>query len=178
MRHITFDLETLAATADALIIQLAAVEFDETGKSIAEFDKLVDFTHLDDKFTTTEDTINWWAQQSKEAKEKVFSPDNRCQLSSILEDFNKFLGNRECKLWSHATFDVPILMNAYRVMSIKPRFHYTACLDIRTLNFLSGDVVVKREDFGAAHDAIADCKYQAAYISKMLSNVNASRTPK
>ena len=72
----------------------------------------------------------------------------------------------ELPIWSHASFDMPILKAAYRQEGMAfPLNHYTF-RDIRTLTHLTG--VQKTKVEGIAHTALDDCRNQAKYISKAL----------
>ena len=76
---IMIDLETLATSSDAAILTIGAVKFDPLDYNV-EFDDSdkfyvkVDLDSCNDiNLTVSEDTINWWATQSEEAREEAFS---------------------------------------------------------------------------------------------------------
>lgn len=54
----------------------------------------------------------------------------------MLEHFKQFY--KKGKAWSHATFDFPILTNAYHLLKIRQPIPYKKMRDIRTLIDLSG----------------------------------------
>lgn len=181
MRHIMFDLETLGNGSHAAIVQLAAMEFNiETGKqSGLRYNLFINYSQdLFKKFDIDFPTLTWWFKQSKEAQDCVFnSGTERVELWEALSEFNDLIGmdpyGQGVRIWSHATFDPPILDYAYRTVGLTPSFPHKAYMDIRTIKFLSGNLVSSRtrEEFGHQHDALADCYYQAAYVSEMYRKV-------
>lgn len=176
MNHIMFDLETIGSGSKAPIVQIAAVRFDEQGNVLAEFNSRIKFGADFNSFETDIDTIEWWISQSKRAQEIVFNPKGRNFLANALVELNVFLSvYKDKRLWSHATFDPPILMNAYKTLGLSTVIKHKEFMDIRTLNFLSGgnvrEEIPARETFGEHHDAIADCKYQAAYVAAMMRKI-------
>jgi DNA polymerase III epsilon subunit-like protein len=111
---IMIDLETLATSPDAAILTIGAVKFDPFGDDINEpnCDKFYVRVDLDScdriGLVTNDDTINWWAQQSKEAQEEAFSPDNRIDIVDAMNQLYKFCWGAK-RVWSHgASFDVVI----------------------------------------------------------------------
>lgn len=123
---IMLDLETLSTNSDACIISIAAIRFDrECPKT---------FFESDDSFYVTVDatscamlgmdfdmsTVNWWKNQSKEAK-RAFSeevPNLTIQtalkkLKMWIEDVSKKYGGDPAIWVQGQDFDIPILKNAY-----------------------------------------------------------------
>lgn len=76
----------------------------------------------------------------------------------------------DISVWSHATFDPPILQNAYNKVGLQTPIHYRWNRDIRTLCELSG--VEKTEVKGVAHNALDDCINQAEYIARGIQILN------
>jgi len=111
---IMIDLETLATSPDAAILTIGAVKFDPFGDDINEpncekFYVRVDLDSCDRiGLVTNDDTINWWSQQSKEAQEEAFSPDDRIDIVDAMNQLYKFCWGAK-RVWSHgASFDVVI----------------------------------------------------------------------
>ena len=83
---IMIDLETLATSTDAAILTIGAVKFDPFGSELKEpamesFYVKVDLDSCDRiGLVTNDDTIAWWASQSKEAQEAAFDPEGRIQI--------------------------------------------------------------------------------------------------
>lgn len=170
MKHVMFDLETLGTGPKAPIVQIAACLFNEKGEVLSEFNRKVDLEDSFHLFEPTIGTIEFWLKQSDRARELVFQGE-RVNLSKALLDLNSWLNaiDGKRKYWSHATFDPPILMNAFQVMGIKSWMAFHDFVDIRTINLLAGEVKTQpREEFGEHHDAAADCRFQAHYVATML----------
>lgn len=111
---VMIDLETLATSPDAAILTIGAVRFDPFGDDINEPDCEKFYVRVDldscDRIglITNDDTIAWWAQQSKEAQDEAFSPDNRIDIVDAMNQLYKFCWGAK-RVWSHgAAFDVVI----------------------------------------------------------------------
>ena len=89
---IMIDLETLATSPDAAILTIGAVKFDPFGDDIKDpkcekFYVRVDLDSCDRiGLVTTDDTIAWWANQSKEAQDEAFGEDNRVDIVDAFND--------------------------------------------------------------------------------------------
>lgn len=171
MPHITFDLETLGNNHNSPIIQIGAVKFEPDGSIIDMFKHNIRWESLECyDFNIDYSTVRWWLSQSREAQDSVIDQGG-VDLITALTDFIRWIGKpEEYEYWAHATFDPIILANAYRKTGIKYPIPFRKQRDIRTLNFLTGEVKVERE--GTAHTALDDAKFQARYISIMLNKIN------
>ena len=160
MKDLMVDIETLGNTSTSVITQIGACYFDRyTGEIGTEF--LVNISPqscIKYDLTMDWDTIKWWMNQPKEN----WSWMDDCQ--SLLMALNQFYDfARKCETaWAHATFDFPILMNAYKAINHKVPFHYRAMRDIRTLVDLAG-LPYNKEKKNKTHNALDDCKYQVKY---------------
>jgi hypothetical protein len=107
------------------------------------------------------DTVYWWLEQSDAARQSILAQP-RVQMWRALQELNAFLRNAKF-IWSHATFDFVIIMEAFRRQQLKPSFSYRSARDIRTLVDLAGvDTKAKPRD-GVHHNGLDDAKYQVAY---------------
>ena len=111
---VMIDLETLATSPDAAILTIGAVKFDPFGNSVdfQEKDKFyakVDLDSCDElNLNVSEDTINWWATQSEEAREEAFSQTGRIDIDDAFQDLYKFCWGAN-RVWSNgAAFDIVI----------------------------------------------------------------------
>jgi DNA polymerase III epsilon subunit-like protein len=111
---VMIDLETLATSPDAAILTIGAVKFDPFGDDVNDPDCEKFYVRVDldscDRIglVTNDDTIAWWAQQSKEAQDEAFSPDNRIDIVDAMNQLYKFCWGAK-RVWSHgAAFDVVI----------------------------------------------------------------------
>lgn len=178
MKDVMLDLETFGTRHDALIVQIGACYFDRmTGEIGDTFSMNVSESILDKRFTIDYSTLKWWMEQSEEARRSLFSDPH--SIMYVLNELNRFLGstdgqkNDDILIWSHATFDIPILMHAYNVCETKYPIPYRNTRDLRTLMDLYGrKVELSRE--GTHHNALDDAKYQAQYASIALRNLKSS----
>lgn len=114
LTDVMIDLETLATSPDATILTIGAVKFDPFGDDVNEpncekFYVRVDIDSCDRiGLVTNDDTIAWWANQSKEAQDEAFNPDGRIDIVDAMHQLYKFCWGAK-RVWSHgAAFDVVI----------------------------------------------------------------------
>jgi hypothetical protein len=94
---VMIDLETLATSSDAAILTIGAVKFDPFGreKQQADMDSFYVRVDLDScheiGLVTNDDTIAWWASQSKEAQAAAFDPEDRLDIEEAFARLYKFL---------------------------------------------------------------------------------------
>lgn len=166
------DIETLGTRYDAQIIQIGACYFNRnTGDTDVGFSANIDGA-LQDEFTIDYDTIKWWTEQEDRARALVF--ENPIPLPEALGALYRFLNQPDVLLWSHTTFDIPILMNAFNVVGMPCPVPFRNMRDLRTLMDLYGEKVsIDRQ--GVHHHALDDAKYQARYASVALQNIYARK---
>ena len=146
-------------------------------------------------FTFDQDTANWWASRSKEAKAAVTAQD--CQpcdsVENVVVDFFQWLteianGDDIC-LWSQGSdFDIAILRHICQFFQIDLPVSYKNFRDHRTF-FLEGariildaaqqpydpnraySLVEPYEGEGVAHDPIYDCKRSIYSTWQMMKHL-------
>lgn len=129
--HGVLDLETLGDTSNAPIVQVGVSLPSEDG-SIGKyvFNGKVHYPQGYEPFEPTQETIDWWETQTGLVKDMVFLKmlDNvpSQSIAKVLQSLNVFLVEYQLdhkvdgiELWSHATFDPPILINAYKKTDIR-----------------------------------------------------------
>jgi len=175
MNHITFDLETLGNGYNAPVVQIGAVKFTNEGSIIDQFEATINWQDLKKyDFDIDYSTIQWWIQQSEEARTALFT-GSIMNLKKALNEFRKWIGDvKEYHYWSHATFDAPILANVCRQVGVDVFIPFRLQCDIRTLTMLAGRVDIER--LGVAHNALDDAIYQSQYISLMLQKLKTYDT--
>ena len=118
-------------------------------------------------------TVQWWSEQSDEAKAAF---ENPVDLSTGLYLFADWLGHvcpdpTALRLWSHGpAFDPPILAAAYRACNRPVPWHYRAPRDTRTAFDMAG--IVDHSDWlrqhpgplGVPHHALDDAICQARAV--------------
>ena len=169
MKHVMVDLETLGTKQDSAFISIGACQFDPgTGKIGDTFYENIDWDSALETRGVTGDTIKWWLQQSKEAKNAVLEPGR--ELPTVLLEFaNWFCSGTQRIIWGNgATFDVSILENAYDRFGEAP-WAFWNVRDVRTIVDLAWGICDKGDYpfVGTEHNALDDAKHQAKYVSAM-----------
>lgn len=165
------DLETFSTKHNAAIIQIGACYFDRTtgeiGKTfkvnISPKDSVVFGADIDP------DTVTWWMKQSDAARESVLK-ESGVSLKDALDSFNIFLQGTQ-NVWSHATFDFPIIMNNFIMAGIAPKINFRMARDIRTLTNLANLPHTESKRSGIHHDALDDCLFQVKYCVECLNSL-------
>jgi len=123
LSDIMIDLETLATSPNAAVLTIGAVKFDPFNNDMdnPNCQKLYLRVDLDscDEFglEVNEDTIAWWANQSKEAQEEAFSPEGRIHVRDAFNQLYKFCWGAK-RVWSHgASFDTVICENIFKKLN-------------------------------------------------------------
>lgn len=192
---IMLDLETLSLKPTAAIIQIAAIPFDKREKTLSgnvpkpfnkQFVVNVDATTCAMfGLSFDKETLDWWANQSLEAKNCFFKGGVSLTnaLCSLNENINEWLDDAyadEAIIWSEGTdFDAVIIRNAYRVVGELMPWKYNSVRDVRTyVNEIERllNVTIDVPMRGIAHNSIDDCKHQIARVQKateiLLNKIN------
>jgi hypothetical protein len=171
MSHdIMLDLETLATTADAVILSIGAVRFDLDAGLVFDQPEAVFYRSISIDSQPgrkiSGDTLAWWMMQSDQAQSVFFEPngtlDDALLALSIWVDPQP---STEPYVWSNgADFDLPMLNHAYgfefRQLPWKP--YAGRCY--RTYKNLPGARAVKVERQGLHHNALDDAIFQARHL--------------
>ena len=173
---VMIDLETYSNTPNSVIVQIGAVEFNrQTGETLRNFKTNVDAQScIDHGMEVNIDTINWWMSQPDKARKSILK--DGINIKEALSKFTKFIKTveeepRNVILWCHATFDEPILSNAYNRVGIEEPWHYRSVRDLRTLIDLADVDPYTYQNNGTHHDALADCRFQIRYTVDALNKL-------
>ena len=176
---IMIDLETLATSPDAAILTIGAVKFDPFGKDIEEpamdsFYVKVDLDSCDEVgLVTSDDTIAWWANQSKEAQEEAFGTDNRLHIREAFDKLYKFCWGAK-RVWSNgAGFDIVICDHVYKKLNKASPWNFWQARDVRTAFDLGID---PKRPTVTAHHALQDAYNQAVGIQNVYTMLRTSTT--
>lgn len=171
-----FDCETLDTKPSAVILSLGAVKFDPRQKGIdPDAPRLNLRISIDDQSaigrTTSDATLEWWGQQSKEAQDAAFSDEGRISLEDAIDQFHKFVWNSE-RIWSQGSFDVNIMEHLYTALSKPYSWQYWQVRDSRTLfDFVDGEM-----DRSKHHNALEDAIAQAEAVQRALRKIGWNGT--
>lgn len=176
MNNLMIDLESMGKKPNAPIVSIGAVFFDpQSGELGQEFYTAVNLESAMEQGAVPDgDTILWWLRQSSEARSAI-CVDDAMPISSALSELNHFINRHSdnpkyLKVWGNgATFDNVILRGAYERAGQVCPWQFWNDHDVRTIVTL-GRVVgfdPKRDmPFdGVAHNALADARHQAKYVS-------------
>ena len=175
MNDVMLDLETWGTGHNAVIVQVGACYFDrhtgEIGKTLCE--NIDARESIAAGFEVDAATIYWWMQQSPEAQRSI-TGDSEYSLVGNMTQLNDFMSKAKC-VWSHATFDWVILMNHFKKLGIKPKVHYRAARDLRTLVDLANLKYGNRPRVGTHHNALDDCVFQVGYAVECLNKLKEEK---
>jgi hypothetical protein len=176
---IMIDLETLNTTPDASILTIGAVKFDPFGRELQEpkmdsFYVKVDLDSCDRiGLTTSDDTIAWWASQSKEAQDAAFTPDGRIDIEDAFAQLYKFCWGAK-RVWSNGSvFDIVICEHVFRKINRAVPWKFWEIRDVRTAFDIG--INPQRPPI-TAHHALEDAWNQAVGIQNVYNTLRTSTT--
>ena len=173
------DLETLATSPDASILTIGAVKFDPFGDDVKnpkceKFYCRVDLDSCDALGLVTNDaTVEWWANQSKEAQAAAFDPTNRIQIEDAFQQLYKFCWGAK-RVWSNgACFDIVICEHVFRKVGRAIPWKFWEVRDVRTAFDLG---INPQRPPVTAHHALEDAWNQAVGIQNVYNTLRTSTT--
>lgn len=179
LTDIMIDLETLDVLPSATILTIGAVRFDPFGDDVNNptCKKLYIKVDVDSQdaigSTISQGTLEWWAQQSAEAQEQAFDPNDRVNVVDTIEQLYKFCWGAE-RVWSHgAGFDVVICETLFRKVGKAVPWNFWQVRDTRTIFDIGIDAnrppVLK-------HHALEDAWNQAVGVQNVFRTLRKSTT--
>jgi hypothetical protein len=179
LTDIMIDLETLATSPNAAVLTIGAVRFDPFGDDISDpkCQKLyikVDLDSCDElNLEVNDDTIAWWASQSKEAQEEAFNPEGRIHVREAFNQLYKFSWGAK-RVWSHgASFDTVICENIFRKLKKAVPWKFWEVRCTRTLFDLGMD---PRRPPVLKHHALEDAWNQAVGVQNVYRSLRGAST--
>lgn len=177
MKNFMLDLETMGTGPTAAICAIGVVRFDlETEKIDAEYYGVVDLvSSVKAGGVIDAQTVQWWMNQSEEAR-RIFVKDvPRQSEETILREFKWFTHEndpnwKESILWGNGSdFDNVILRSAFERHSIPLPWKYSRNRCYRTLKSLRPDIEIIRE--GTHHNALDDARSQAEHAIRIFKAI-------
>jgi hypothetical protein len=166
------DIETLGWHYDTVVLSLGAIKFDPYTQ--AEPHSGIYFrVDVDQQLklgrSTDQDTLDWWASQPQDIQDEALSETDRIGVAQVLSDLNRTLvGVRN--IWCQGPhFDITILEHLYRQTGTPVPWQFWQIRDSRTLFGLGYDP--RSEIRTDAHNALADCYYQALAVQKVFKRL-------
>jgi len=176
-----FDFETLSGLArTAPIISMGAIACDWEEVSIANFENLMAKGYyrtfkskrqiIEYGAKPSQSTLDWWAQQSDEAK-KVFSDPNKIEIEELPTTFNFYCRDNDVTdkttvLVRAPHFDFTILEFHYSNLGADIPFNHWKIRDVRSIvdaccgtenGYIPGFKAFMEKKGIVAHNALADC---------------------
>lgn len=195
MRHYTdimLDLETLGTGNNAAIIQIGAVAFNADGENGSLWTNSPDLlASLGQGFRVNVNlaesrhpgiidasTVEWWLQQSQEARDSITKTEGRLELGAALEAFVRWLYTvtpkvRALRVWSNGpTFDETILRAAFTRYGAPLPLSFRGSRCCRTMIELAELHGWNRKEAASGapqdttkHDALSDAVFQARGVA-------------
>jgi len=183
------DLETMGTSVDTQVLSIGAVRFrmgvQDDVTSILErergFYAVLDIDEQADKGrTTTSSTLDWWANQSKEARAVFEEP--RQDVATVLDSFSTFCDGAK-RIWGNGNmFDNAIMRSLYDTYDRNYPVEYWKDLDVRTLTWLWNFLTDWRSKgkrptvvLGEEHNALDDARRQTLQVQLMLKELKGSK---
>lgn len=170
MSFVMIDLETLDTKESAVILAIGAVRFNE--REI--LNELYTEVNINDQLrlgrTVDGKTLQWWMEQSAEAREVFANNDAAPRLAAALAKLAGFVGS-DATVWGNgATFDIGILRSAYQSLQINTPWAWYNERCFRTLKTLFPQIEREAEP-RVEHNALDDARAQALHMQRILECV-------
>ena len=166
MTHCMLDLETWGTRPGCAIRSIGAVIFDpwQEGTGAEFYANIEPATCAEAGLVIDPSTAEWWESQSAEALDHL--REDRLYLLSALARVTTFLrGGQVGFVWGHgASFDAPILGEAYRRLGLKAPWNFWNLRDTRTLFDVARVSLNDTPRLGTHHNALDDAKHQALAV--------------
>jgi hypothetical protein len=173
---ISIDIETMSTAPTAAIASIGACRFAIGGDGIGDW--VGDTFHMHVSLANCQrhglaidaSTVLWWIKQGDDAKAALLGgQQDAAPLVTALEALANFIdatddgGPEKPTIWANgASFDLPILANAYRTVGMPLPWKFWEERDLRTLKALRPECRIPHA--GIAHHALDDAVHQARLI--------------
>lgn len=175
MNDCMIDLETLSTRSNAAILSIGAVMFNEQEigsgfYQVVRWPKIAG-TYNTSVFHVEQSTLDWWEQQSDEARTVFDDPDAQ-YIANALSTFDIWLRDvvkadlDQLRVWGNgAAFDNTILSTAFKLIGIPQPWKHWNDRCYRTIKNQHKDIKAKRT--GTHHNALDDAVTQAEHMIAM-----------
>lgn len=170
MTHAMIDLETFGTKPGCAILSIGAVLFDPCGNSVGDdFYRTIDLaSSMMAGFTINPETLQWWKEKEPPAKEAL-----SLKTQPVLEVLTEFAVwcnlHKVEQVWCQgATFDAPILQEAFEMLDLKTPWKYVNVRDTRTIYDICGFDQKSIPRKGTYHNALDDAHHQVACVQASM----------
>tara|TARA_A100001035_G_scaffold266334_1_gene249271 strand:- start:3545 stop:4093 length:549 start_codon:yes stop_codon:yes gene_type:complete len=177
--HGMIDLETLGVNPDSVLMTIGAVKFNPFSQAEPHA-PLYLRCDIEEQSTTLgrtidDNTLAWWSKQPQEIQDEAFGEEHeRVSMDSLTKQLNKWCVGLDYIWCQGPTFDFVILQDLYKNIGKPTPWNYWQIRDSRTLfKMLPYDPRKKIQQ--AAHNALADCYYQAKCVQSTYKHFGVER---
>lgn len=164
VQHIMLDIETLGTRPGSIVLTIGAVKFSKGGLGDAFYRSISKADSFAHGLTRDPATVEWWQQQSEEAREAALAGMDT--LQDTLKAFTEFCTAGDplaIAMWGNGSdLDNVLLEEAYWAAGMKTPWRFTGNRCYRTVKNLFPDVQV--DPVGTTHNALDDATYQANHL--------------
>jgi hypothetical protein len=165
MKDISFDLETLGASANSKILSIGAAYFDRYTGEIGETFYLALDTDDDPKGEVSDATLKWWSEQDASAR-SVFAAEQKWRAKDAVFQLRDFVDREACVWGNGASFDITILGSYIARHGDRDPWQFRNIRDMRTVMDLAGNPALPF--VGTRHNALDDAIHQAKVIAECV----------
>lgn len=174
MTDVMLDIETLARSADSVVLTIGAVRFDRYGK-VVNLPGIHLYLSIDEQKSdgraVDPETVAWWDKQNPDVRDDVMRSWGRMPVKQALQELAKYVEDAN-RVWSQGPlFDIKILENLYAQHGMRPPWRFYKIRDSRTLFDALGDT--RRRDTANLHDALSDSIDQARAVQRAFRKLNS-----
>jgi DNA polymerase III epsilon subunit-like protein len=166
------DLETLGTSPGCAVLSIAIVPFD-IGYPIEPFYERISRKSCEDiGLEVDPQTELWWQKQSAEARDEAFG--GTADIESVLHRVTEYIKtlDKTPVMWGNgASFDIPILEEAFYLCDMTTPWHYTKSLCYRTMKNIYKQIPYLKPQ--VAHNALQDAKAQAAHLERIFQFIRS-----
>ena len=177
MIHAMIDLETLSTKPNAAILTIGGVKFNPYN-NIEPSQGLYHRIDVDAQTAIGREidpaTVEWWGTQPEDVREEALGDHDRVSVDELTKTLNKWCVGLD-ELWCQGPlFDYAILQNLYKQLGKPAPWNYWQIRDSRTVFSMMPSDPRKaiQED---AHNALADCYYQAKCIQSTFNHFGVKK---
>jgi hypothetical protein len=165
-----FDLETLGTDPDAVVLSIGAVLFDYDRGVTGRFYMVLDRTWQMQHRSVTADTLDWWMEQSQEARDAIWKAKQVFEPAYALQALQHFVPADVRFAWCRGlNFDDPIMAHLYKQLGHEKPWKFFQGRDSRTvLDDVGGAPLPTRS--GIHHQALDDAEYEAQRLIAVLNH--------